>query len=229
MTKTTKCSQCGRERGKKGKPWQICRDCKAILCLYCAPAHKTNPQCSKCWNVRYEAEQKRRSETPVECQECHAQKLPAEMVNSYVPTVCKDCDTKKREAEAAKKAALEVAAERAWIPGTLRRVVVDSRYTYETDLPVKIGTKVLLPESWLAEVTGKRGPWDGIVSSFITDYTGPCKRILKIWDESEAAEQKPTTPPSKDFESIVTQVVEQYKLNEQDCRELALKLLMRAT
>ena len=103
------------------------------------------------------------------------------MANPYVPAVCKECETNRREVEAARKAALEAAAERSWTPGTLRRVVVTG-YTYETDLPVKIGTKVLLPESWLGEVTGKRGPWEGTVTSFITDYTDPCKRVLRICD-----------------------------------------------
>jgi len=149
------------------------------------------------------------------------------MANPYVPTICKVCDAKKREADIAEKAALESAAERAWIVGTMRRVVV-SGYTYETDLPVKRGTKVLLPESWLGEVTGKRGPWEGTVTSLISDYTGPCKRIIKICDEAETAAQKNAAPAVKDLESIATQVIERYNLSEQECRELALKLLATA-
>jgi len=226
MVTVTKCGECGRQRGKQAKPWRTCEDCKVDLCLFCAPAHNTNPRCRKCFDVHFEAKLKKQRETPVECQACHAQKLPAEMANPYVPTICRDCDTRRQNAEIAKREALEAAAERAWIPGTLRRVEVDG-YTYLTDLPVKVGTKVLLPESWLAKVTGKTGPWEGTVTSLITDYTGPCSRIIKICDVPEAPEQKVTTPPAKDFESMAAQIVEHYGLNDQDCRELGLKLLMR--
>jgi hypothetical protein len=52
----------------------------------------------------------------------------------------------------------------------MSRVVVDSRYVYETDLELEIGDEVLLPE-------GFSGDWTGRVSALSSDYAGPCKRI----------------------------------------------------
>lgn len=60
----------------------------------------------------------------------------------------------------------------------LKRVMV-GRYTYETDLPVKMGDKVLLPTpSWLRDVKGPT--WEGTVTAMESDYTGQCVRILKV-------------------------------------------------
>jgi len=58
----------------------------------------------------------------------------------------------------------------------LLRVVV-GRYTYETDLDLKIGDRVLLPTvEWLARVQGPT--WEGVVTALESDYDGPCKRII---------------------------------------------------
>jgi hypothetical protein len=52
-------------------------------------------------------------------------------------------------------------------------------YTYETDLPVKVGDTVVLPTPyWLKEVKGDT--WEGVVTSLESDYNGPCARIIKI-------------------------------------------------
>lgn len=62
-------------------------------------------------------------------------------------------------------------------PKALKRVVV-SGYTYETDLDLKVGDRVLLPTpDFLMDV---RGPtWEGTVSSLTSTYDGPCRRIIR--------------------------------------------------
>ena len=57
----------------------------------------------------------------------------------------------------------------------LKRVVCHGRFICETDLPVKLGDRVLLP----SRAHGGR-PWRAIVTELSSDYTGPCKRILEI-------------------------------------------------
>lgn len=60
----------------------------------------------------------------------------------------------------------------------MQRVKVGN-YTYETELPVKVGDKVLLPTPyWLRDVKGPT--WEGKVTQLTSDYTGPCVRIIKI-------------------------------------------------
>lgn len=54
----------------------------------------------------------------------------------------------------------------------VKKVVVNG-YTYETDLDVQLGDRVVLPGR------GK-GTWTGTVQSFESSYTGPCKQILSI-------------------------------------------------
>lgn len=65
----------------------------------------------------------------------------------------------------------------------MRRVVVSSGsgrlYTYETDLDVKAGDMVLLPPGLSGE------PWEGIVTSCVPKYEGPCKQILEVTDKFE--------------------------------------------
>jgi hypothetical protein len=53
------------------------------------------------------------------------------------------------------------------------RVVVDSRYVYESELDLEIGDEVLLP-------AGFSGDWVGRVTALSSDYAGPCKRILGL-------------------------------------------------
>lgn len=174
------CVRCGRVRGKHAKPWNTCLDCGGILCLQCSPAQDDTPLCVKCYHARYEERQRIRKSTPVECVACHTIKLPDEFVDNYTPTVCKSCDTIKKNALAAERSAREELAQKYWKPGTTRRVVVDNRYTYETNLPVKIGSKVLLPPSpWAHEFYGD-DPWEGVVTSFISEYTGECSTIISI-------------------------------------------------
>jgi hypothetical protein len=54
-----------------------------------------------------------------------------------------------------------------------RRVVVEGRYTYETDLDLKLGDRVLLPGS------AKGGNWKGTVTALTSKYSGPCSRIVR--------------------------------------------------
>lgn len=56
---------------------------------------------------------------------------------------------------------------------SMRRVIVDQRYTYETDLELEVGDEVLLPASW-------SGEWIGRVTALSSDYGGPCKRIVRV-------------------------------------------------
>lgn len=55
------------------------------------------------------------------------------------------------------------------------RVEVAARYAYDTDLDVKVGDVVLLPESPFSG-----GPWTARVTNLKADYDGPVKRILGI-------------------------------------------------
>jgi hypothetical protein len=56
----------------------------------------------------------------------------------------------------------------------MARVVVDGRYSYETDLDLEVGDEVLLPPSGLG------GQWVARVTALSSDYTGPCRRILGL-------------------------------------------------
>lgn len=61
----------------------------------------------------------------------------------------------------------------------MKRVIVDSNYTYETDLPVKKGNRVLIPTPyWLQDVKGPT--WEGTVTSLKSSYNGFCERIIEI-------------------------------------------------
>ncbi len=57
------------------------------------------------------------------------------------------------------------------------------KYTYETDLPVKIGDRVVLPSAaWRVETQGPT--WKGTVTALESNYAGPCKRVLSICKET---------------------------------------------
>jgi hypothetical protein len=56
----------------------------------------------------------------------------------------------------------------------MARVVVDGRYSYETDLELEVGDEVLLPPSGLG------GQWVARVTALSSDYAGPCRRILGL-------------------------------------------------
>jgi hypothetical protein len=61
----------------------------------------------------------------------------------------------------------------------LKRVIINRQYTYETDLPVKVNDRVLLPTaSWLRDVAGQT--WQGAVTSLESDHTGECECALQI-------------------------------------------------
>ena len=60
---------------------------------------------------------------------------------------------------------------------TLRRVVLNGRFTYETDLPLKKGDKVVYPSPWWAREL--YGPTQiGEVTRLTSDYKGECIKIL---------------------------------------------------
>ena len=60
-----------------------------------------------------------------------------------------------------------------------KRVVVNGSWTYETDLRVKVGTRVLLPTAdWLRDVKGPT--FEGTVTSMESTYNGFCNRIVAI-------------------------------------------------
>jgi hypothetical protein len=63
----------------------------------------------------------------------------------------------------------------------MTRIVVKNQYTYETDLPVKVGDIVLLPTAaWMRSITGDT--WSAKVTALTSDYKGPCQRVIKIVD-----------------------------------------------
>lgn len=58
------------------------------------------------------------------------------------------------------------------------------RYTFETDLPVKVGDTVVLPTpAYLRDVKGPT--WTGKVTSLTSDYSGDCAKIIKVAKESK--------------------------------------------
>jgi len=65
---------------------------------------------------------------------------------------------------------------------TLNKVTVEHKYTYVTDLDLKVGERVFLPDSGYGEWVGKVTSLNG------TGYKGKCKKIVKRVD-----------PESRDF------------------------------
>lgn len=60
-----------------------------------------------------------------------------------------------------------------------KRVVVNGKYTYETDLPVKKGDVVELPSpEWLVKENGPT--WFGEITALTSEYDGYCVKILSI-------------------------------------------------
>ncbi len=58
----------------------------------------------------------------------------------------------------------------------MARIMVGN-YTYETDLKLKVGDKVVLPTAYfLRDVKG--ATWIGQVTALKSDYTGPCERVI---------------------------------------------------
>lgn len=61
----------------------------------------------------------------------------------------------------------------------MKRIQI-GKYTYETDLPVKIGDRVLLPSAeWLYDITGEE-TWEGVVTCLESNYEGRCKKVIQI-------------------------------------------------
>jgi len=60
----------------------------------------------------------------------------------------------------------------------MTKVVVDGKYTYQTDKDVEVGDVVGVPESWLHKV--KNLPTEGIVTAIGSDYDGPCSWITWV-------------------------------------------------
>ena len=57
----------------------------------------------------------------------------------------------------------------------VKRIVIDDKWTYLTDLKVRKGTRVLLPPfPW------SQYPWVGKVTSLISDYDGDCKWVMDV-------------------------------------------------
>jgi len=60
----------------------------------------------------------------------------------------------------------------------MKRVVVNG-YTYETDLDVKVGDRVLLPGGGVRAMLGEL-TWEGTVTAIGSAYTGPCRRVICV-------------------------------------------------
>lgn len=64
-----------------------------------------------------------------------------------------------------------------------KRVVVKTKsgteYTYETDLEVKVGDRVVVPTAdFLRSVYGASQEFE--VTSLESGYSGPCKRVIRV-------------------------------------------------
>ena len=63
----------------------------------------------------------------------------------------------------------------------MNRIIVDGRYTYTTEFPLKLGDMVLLPTAyWLRDVRGDT--WEGEVTQLGSDYDGHCESVLGVCD-----------------------------------------------
>jgi hypothetical protein len=76
------------------------------------------------------------------------------------------------------------------------KVVVDNKYTYETDLEVQMGDEVILPTpSFLLDVKGPT--FTGEVTALTSDYTGWCAKILGIKTPKKVIPSPSTSAPKK--------------------------------
>lgn len=58
------------------------------------------------------------------------------------------------------------------------RVIVDNNYTYETDLVLNVGDRVVLPTPyWLQDVKGSE--WVGVVTATSSSYSGDCYKVIR--------------------------------------------------
>ena len=61
------------------------------------------------------------------------------------------------------------------------KVIVDNNYTYETNLSLKVGDRVVLPTPyWLRDVKGSE--FVGTVTSLNSSYSGDCIKIIRKED-----------------------------------------------
>lgn len=60
----------------------------------------------------------------------------------------------------------------------IKKVIVNRKYTYETDLDLSIGDTVEIPTaSWLVDAIGYT--WEGEVTSLGSDYDGYCEEVIR--------------------------------------------------
>jgi hypothetical protein len=58
------------------------------------------------------------------------------------------------------------------------KIVVDDKYTYESEFKVRKGQRVVLPSPyWLRDV---RPTWIGKVTDTKSDYTGYCEKVISV-------------------------------------------------
>ena len=89
----------------------------------------------------------------------------------------------------------------------MKRVVIDSNLTYETDLPVKVGDRVKLPTpDFLEDVKGYS--WEGEITSLDSSYTGPCKKILGMGTPKEEVKAKENKKRAR-----MAQFIADYRIN----------------
>lgn len=182
----TVCSQCSQQRGKSAKPWRNCSKCNAVLCLICAPARRAITICRKCWGEEWQAEEKLRKETPVECRGCHKTFLPEQMENPYVPTLCKSCHKipcKARAFEAQEKRKRNARPGLVEVDFGIHEPKEDGGegYAYRNPgLDLQLGDVVLLPATWLDRLNGMHAPKEGTVISTYSDYHREVQSIIKL-------------------------------------------------
>jgi hypothetical protein len=62
----------------------------------------------------------------------------------------------------------------------MNKIVVNGKYTYETDLKLKIGDTVLLPATWVDS-----DPWEATVTALESSYNGSCSKVLSVVNKSK--------------------------------------------
>jgi len=61
----------------------------------------------------------------------------------------------------------------------LKKIIINNKYTYMCDKPVKIGSEVKLPTpQWMREF--QDSTWIGKVTSLKSDYNGECESVIEV-------------------------------------------------
>jgi len=61
----------------------------------------------------------------------------------------------------------------------LKKIIINNKYTYMCDKPVKIGSEVKLPTpQWMREF--QDSTWVGKVTSLKSDYNGVCESVIEV-------------------------------------------------